>query len=358
METEELRIILDEFLERWPEAEVEKMTLSDYVNVGNPDTFTQWVETRTRPLGSIKGGYSTKFGIYRRKDNDKRLQNYENDAEYTWQWRLGKNRHEAFATVKKEILQIIKFAESGDFTKIDDLQLPDLFKWKVASLYSNERLIPVFKRDVLFAIANDFGLQIGGDTRISQIQDLLIRNKPAEQDIYHYMWALFARYGKGGDIAREREKIKELAAKRRLVYRKASSHKNIDPQMRSGSRPYIANQKHNKLQEALKQRLITQYGAEAVAVLSEENYVDVKLILPDQIVFYEVKSASYASNCIRQALGQVLAYTFHEKDMRKRKIVVVGPYPPNKSDEEFIEYVKSQIKIEFDYESIEIQDQP
>jgi hypothetical protein len=342
-------------LERWPETEVEKMTLSDYVDVGNPDTFTQWVETVTRPLGSIKGGYSTKFGIYRRKDKEKRLKNYENDTEYTWRWRLGKTRHEAFATVKKEILQIIKFAESGDFTKIDDLQLPDLFKWKIASLYSNERLIPVFKREVLFAIANDRGLRTGRDTRISQIQELLIHNKPAEQDIYHYMWDLFARYGKGEDIAREREKIKKLIAKRRLVHRKASSHKNVDPQMRAGSRPYKATQKHNKLQEALKQRLINQYGEKAVEVLLEENYVDVKLVLQEQIVFYEVKSSSYASACIKQALGQVLAYSFHDKDSRKRKIVVVGPCPPNKEEEGIIEYVKSQLKIEFDYENIEIE---
>jgi hypothetical protein len=352
METEELRTILDEFLARWPDAEVEKMTLSDYVDVSNQDTFCQWVETRTRPLGSIKGLPSIKFGIYRRKKKDKRPKNYQNDDEYSWLARFGTNHKEAFAAVKREISQVIRFAESGDFNKIDDLRIPDLFKWKVASLYSNERLVPIFKRDVLNAAASGLGMRNGNKTKISEIHELLIRNKPAEQDIYHYMWELFFQYGKGGDVDHEREKIKELAAKRRIAQRKSAAHKNTEPQIRVVSRSYIATQKHNQIQEALKRRLIDQHGEKAV--LMEENFVDVKLVLPDQIVFYEVKSSSYASDCIREALGQVLAYTFHEKDNRKRKIVVVGQYPPNRSEEEFIKFIKSQIKIEFDYENVEI----
>lgn len=352
MVTEELRTILDEFLERWTEAEVEKMTLREYVDLKNQDTFCQWVETKTRPLGSMLGWTSIKFGIYRREDNEERPKNYRNDDEYSWLPRFGNNRDEAFASVKREIIQIIKFAGSGDFTEIDSLQLPDLFKWKVASLYSNERLVPIFKREVLVTAANGLGMRTGNKTKISEIHKFLIRNKPADIDIYHYMWDLFARYGNGGDIDHEREKIKELAAKRRLVQRKPSSHKSTEPQIRIVSRSYIATQKHNELQEALKQKLVEQYGEEAVFM--EENYVDVKLVLPDQIVFYEVKSSSYASDCIREALGQVLAYTFHEKDGRTRKIVVVGQYPPNRSEKEFIKYVKSQIKIDFEYEDIAI----
>ncbi len=79
-----------------------------------------------------------------------------------------------------------------------------------------------------------------------------------------------------------------------------------------------------------------------------------KLVLPDEIVFYEVKSASYASDCIEEALGQVLGYVFNDKDNRGKRTVVVGQYPPNESDKKFIEYIKSLLNIEFDYEHIEI----
>jgi len=112
--------------------------------------------------------------------------------------------------------------------------------------------------------------------------------------------------------------------------------------------------KHNKLQLALRQKLIDQYGEAAVPL--EENWVDVKVSLPAEIVFNEVKSASYATDCITEALGQILGYVFTDKDTRKKRIVVVGQYPPNESDQNFIKYLQSQLRIEFGYEHIDILD--
>jgi hypothetical protein len=134
--------------------------------------------------------------------------------------------------------------------------------------------------------------------------------------------------------------------------RKGATTKNIATQVRSGARSYIAEQKHNKIQLALQQKLIDQHGK--AAVFLEKNWVDVKLVLPGQIVFYEVKSASYASDCIKEALGQILAYVFKETDIRKKRIVVVGQYPPNENEHGFIEYIKSLLKIEFSYEHVDI----
>ena len=68
MTTDELKELLDEFLNRWQIEDVESMTLQKYVSVGDKDTFCQWVETKTRMLRSIKGMTSIKFGIYERKD--------------------------------------------------------------------------------------------------------------------------------------------------------------------------------------------------------------------------------------------------------------------------------------------------
>jgi 5-methylcytosine-specific restriction protein B len=82
MELEEKQEILEEFLERWPESKVRAMTLSDYVGVGDKNTFTYWVETKTRALGSIKGWDSIKYGIYRRSKPEKQNKNHQNDASY------------------------------------------------------------------------------------------------------------------------------------------------------------------------------------------------------------------------------------------------------------------------------------
>lgn len=69
---------------------------------------------------------------------------------------------------------------------------------------------------------------------------------------------------------------------------------------------------------------------------------------------YEVKSASYASDCIEEALGQILGYVFNDEDPRRKRIVVVGQYPPNTDDQRFIEYVKSMVRIKFSYEHMAI----
>lgn len=84
MTINELKELLDEFLNRWTIENVQNMTLQEYVGLGNKDMFCQWIETKTRTLGSIKEMTSIKFGIYERKDQAQRPGNYKNDNQYSW----------------------------------------------------------------------------------------------------------------------------------------------------------------------------------------------------------------------------------------------------------------------------------
>jgi hypothetical protein len=350
MDIEERQTILEEFLERWPEPVVRRMTLPDYVGVGDKGTFTYWVETKTRALGSIKGWDSIKFGIYRRSKPEKRNKNHQNDEQYTWMYRFGNNTAEVFEAIKKDLLNIINFAIRGDFSQIDKLQLPDLFKWKVASLYSNERLVPIFKHDVLLKLAVAYGLKTGPEPRVSEIQRLVIAHKPASLDIYSYMDVLYEQYGTDkATTTRIGKRVGDGLPSPPVPSKPA---KNVIPQVRRGARSYIAELKHNKIQEALRQKLIKEFGE--AAVFLEHKRVDVKVVLKEEIVFYEVKSASYATDCIEEALGQIIGYIFNETEPRKKRIVVVGQYPPTESDQNFIEYVKSLLNLEFSYEHIDI----
>jgi len=345
----ELNEILDSFLNRWDLDAVEAMTLKDYVSVGNKDTFCQWVETKTKMLGSIKGMTSIKFGIYERKKPNKKPKNYTDDDKYSWLRAYGSNRAEAFQNTKRDILKIIQHSEKGDFSKIDHIIMPDLFKWKVAFLYSNERLIPIFKRDVLFKIANHFGSETNRNTKISEIQEIMIANKPANQTVYQFMGALFDKFGREKD---KEEILGKTAKQRKEQTRRGTTNRNVKPQIRTCVSSYIAEQKHNKIQELLKERLIEEFGE--MNVILEENYVDVKVIQPNFLDFYEVKSASYASDCVKEALGQVLLYTHNDNDKRKKRIYVVGQYPANEQDKSYIGFIKSILNIDFEYLEIKI----
>src|SRR5690554_4242273 len=242
---------------------------------------------------------SIKFGIYERKDPKKRPKNYKNDDQYSWLQGYGDNRKIAFENTKRDIIKIIQLSEVGKFAKIDNIRLPDLFKWKVAFLYSNERLIPIYKRDVLFKIANHFGLKTDRHTTISEIQNVMILNKPAHLNVYAFMRQLYDQFGDNED---KNEIFGSTTRKRqRRTTRRAANGRNTATQTRTVTRSYVAEQKHNKIQEALVKLLSDKYGEDSVIL--EENYVDIKLIQPNYIGFYEVKSSSYASECIKEALG-------------------------------------------------------
>lgn len=346
--TEICRDILYDFLDRWTIENIEQMTLKQYVSVGDKDTFCQWLETRTRELGSIKGLNSSKFGIYKRGDKTKIPKRLANDNEYSWQKYYSENdRNEAFKNIKDEIRNIIKFAENGQFEKIDDLHLTQFVKWKIAYLYSNERLIPIFKKDALVKIANHFGLKANYWTPISEIQRSMIANKPSHLSIYEYSEQLYDEFGRNKKDNKAKKRVK---AKR--ITRRPATARNIGTQIRRGATTYIAMQKHNQLQEALKQTLIKKYGGKNVVL--EENYVDIKVTLKDKILLYEVKPSAYASDCIREALGQIISYSQREKDKREKQLVVAGQYKPNEDEIEFIKYIKKNLKVSFEYENIDL----
>ncbi len=350
MTIDELKELLDLFLNRWTIDSINNMTLLEYVGLGNKDTFCQWVETKTRMLGSIKGLTSIKFGIYERQDANKKPKNYKNDDKYSWLQGYGDNRKVAFKNTKQDIIKIINLSEIGRFDLIDNIQLPDLFKWKVAFLYSNERLIPIYKKDVLFKIANYFGLQTTKSTTISEIQNIMMLNKPANLNVYQFMWQLYKEFGESED---EKEVIGATNKKGLRTTRKATTKRNTQTQIRTVTRSFVAEQKHNKIQETLEKLLTKQYGKENVIL--EENYVDIKLLQPNYISFYEVKSAPYASQCIKEALGQILLYSLNDNDKRIKKHIVVGQYAPTDNDKKYIEFLKDNLKLEFEYINVEIK---
>lgn len=349
MTIDDLKELLDEFLNRWTIDNVNRMTLQEYVGLKNKDTFCQWVETKTRALGSIKGLTSIKFGIYERNDPSSKPKNYRNDEKYSWLRNYGDNRKEAFENVKQDIIKIIRLAELGKFEQIDSILLPDLFKWKVAFLYSNERLIPIYKHDVLIRIAEHFGLHTNRNTTISEIQNVMVLNKPAQLNVYEFMRQLYNQFGETKDK-------KEIVGKRgggQRITRKSATAKNTNIQARTVTRSYFAEQKHNKIQEALKTILVKKYGKSNVVL--EENFVDIKLIQPDYISFYEVKSSPYASECIKEALGQVLLYSLNDTDKRPKKHFVVGQYPATDNDKKYIDFLKQNLKLEFQYINVDIE---
>ena len=142
-----------------------------------------------------KGGASVKFGIYERGDPKKKPKVYRNDDKYSWWPKYGNDRNTAFKNIKNAIIETIELSGKSKFHLIDDVPLMDLFKWKISFLYSNHGLIPIFNREWLLKIAGHFGLPATRNTKVSEIQSIMMSDKPAHQNVHHYAGEMEGMYG-------------------------------------------------------------------------------------------------------------------------------------------------------------------
>lgn len=184
----EKKRMYSDFLNEFPFESLSSMTLEKYTNLNKSDSFCYWLEIKTRDLASVSGGSSSKFVIYEYlkepSRNDKTLQF---DNRYAWYRKLNvETPEEAFNIVKQEICKIAELARTKHFAEIDNLKLfGNVCKWKIAYLYSNESLIPIFSPEMLKQLAEHFGLSNINKKNISEFQNFLLSVK-GEKDIYEF----------------------------------------------------------------------------------------------------------------------------------------------------------------------------
>jgi 5-methylcytosine-specific restriction endonuclease McrBC GTP-binding regulatory subunit McrB len=172
--------LYNSFERRWPLESLEKMSLEDYTNLKefSEDYFCYWVETKTKELALIKGSTSYKFGIFRyNKEPDTKRSAFLHDDKYAWQERYGKSAEEAFKNIRSKIIAIAQSANKSDFEGIDSIDLSEMFKWKIAFLYSNKKLLNWFSRDALLLFAKHFGFTVDDNTPSWKLQNILMSKK-------------------------------------------------------------------------------------------------------------------------------------------------------------------------------------
>lgn len=143
--------VWDAFLNEWPIERLHRMTLQEYSTAGQDRTFIAWIESRLDKLGSIWGGSAFKFGIYSRKNKEPKESG--GGATYTedhaWYSKYGPTAEAAFGNVKAHVVQVAEAAARGDYPAIDDVDLGEAYKWKIAFHYQDRTrpgVVAVFKR--------------------------------------------------------------------------------------------------------------------------------------------------------------------------------------------------------------------
>lgn len=144
----------DDFLGKWPVSRLKKMTLEEYNQVGNKDSFTYWLEQATRPIADIRGGDASKFGIFHRRNTEDKENSRGRiyDGEYCWFEKFGETKEQAFQNIKNNILAIVDAIKQHNLNAIEEIIISDMFKWKIAFLYQdrdNLLIIPIFWKVML-----------------------------------------------------------------------------------------------------------------------------------------------------------------------------------------------------------------
>jgi len=177
--------ILEQFLQEWPLERVERMTLEEYTNI-EKTSFCYWLESLTQNLGSIWGGSSFKFGIFKRLDTSKveTRAAYKSEGVYAWVGKYGNTKTEAFEKIRSIVVETIKFSKSKEFEKIDGIDLGTALKWKIAFMYSNLSLLPIYKEEMLRNIVKNQGLKV--EKSFYKLQQRLLEQKAADTDMFNY----------------------------------------------------------------------------------------------------------------------------------------------------------------------------
>jgi 5-methylcytosine-specific restriction protein B len=144
----------NDFIARWPIDALKAMSIEQYSQAENKDTFTYWLESKTESLGSIWGGSSFKFGIYHRGSDQAKPSGRGRifGEQYGWYGKYGKTPEEAFAKVRAIVVEIAIAAREGRFQDIEPLDIGPAVKWKIAFLYQpkdNPVILPIYKLEIL-----------------------------------------------------------------------------------------------------------------------------------------------------------------------------------------------------------------
>jgi hypothetical protein len=116
--------------------------------------------------------------------------------------------------------------------------------------------------------------------------------------------------------------------------------------------------RHSIIQEALFENLVSQYGIENVSKENPfmGNKIDLVVRLDNDYIFYEVKTGNSAKSCIRQAMGQLLEYSYFPGICNAKEIIVAGEHTIDIPTSNYIEYLRSEFKLPINYVQVVINE--
>jgi hypothetical protein len=116
--------------------------------------------------------------------------------------------------------------------------------------------------------------------------------------------------------------------------------------------------RHNLLRKALHRALSRSFGAEAVGTERPNGiggFIDVVVRQDWGYCFYEIKTALSARACIRQALAQLLEYSFWPKAQEARRLIIVGEPRLDDQASEYLLRLRQRFSLPVYYQQLNLK---
>jgi hypothetical protein len=116
--------------------------------------------------------------------------------------------------------------------------------------------------------------------------------------------------------------------------------------------------RHNEMQKALYDRLVSQYGESSVTYENPSGVgtrVDVVVQRRGEYWFYEIKTAHSPRACLREAVGQLLEYAFWPGAPNVTRLVVVGEAAIDTNGADYVRRLQDRFSLPLEYEQISVR---
>jgi hypothetical protein len=117
------------------------------------------------------------------------------------------------------------------------------------------------------------------------------------------------------------------------------------------------NLRHNTIQDALFNHLEALYGKDDTSGEQDcgnHTLVDVAVRDGEDYTYYELRTAPTAQLCIREAIGQLLEYSYWPGAQQATRLVVVGEPPCDKETAAYIRKLQRQFSLPIEYRQFDM----
>ena len=116
--------------------------------------------------------------------------------------------------------------------------------------------------------------------------------------------------------------------------------------------------RHNEIQFALGQYLVRRHGKDKVRdefATANGKRVDLVVKEDNNLIFYEIKVCESAQHCIRQAIGQLLEYSYWPGASRATKLIVVGELSLDQEAQDYLESLREEFGLPIQYQQFDME---